>query len=40
MKFIVEPQQEEQQDRRWCRENITMCILCSEDPRWCDEWDK
>ena len=34
MKFIVEPQPEEQQEK-WCDDNHTMCMLCSEDPRAC-----
>ena len=34
MKFIVKPQEEATCDR-WCREYITHCVLCSEDPRWC-----
>jgi hypothetical protein len=37
MKFIVEPQKEEQQDRK-CKQYITMCALCSEDPRFCGDW--
>jgi hypothetical protein len=37
MKFIVEPQKEEQQDRK-CKLYITMCALCSEDPRFCGDW--
>lgn len=39
MKFIVEPQKEEKQEKRPCGKFITMCALCSEDPRFCDdEW--
>jgi hypothetical protein len=36
MKFIVEPQKEEKQTKS-CRLDFehTMCVLCSEDPRWC-----
>lgn len=34
MTFIVEPQKEEK-EQEWHR---TLCILCSEDPRWCG-WD-
>lgn len=33
MTFIVEPQREEKgKEKEWHR---TMCVLCSEDPRWC-----
>ena len=38
MKFIVEAQKEEQQDKGRCSKFITMCALCSEDPRFCDIW--
>lgn len=37
MKFVVEPVVEEIQSR-WPPKpppNHTMCVLCSEDPRWC-----
>ena len=39
MKFIVEPQKEEAQDRA-CNKYTTDCALCSEDPRFCghDPW--
>ena len=36
MKFIVEPQKDEHQDKKTCIKFITMCALCSEDPRFCD----
>ena len=36
MKFIVEAQKEEKQDKWHCPLNHTMCALCSEDPRFCD----
>lgn len=35
MTFIIEPQDLEAQDRI-CNKFITMCALCSEDPRFCD----
>jgi hypothetical protein len=36
VKFIVEPQKPEQQDGKGnCLLAITMCALCSEDPRFC-----
>ena len=35
MKFIVEPQKEDKQDRKCRLLDQTMCVLCSEDPRWC-----
>ena len=36
MKFIVEPQKEEKQQKtcKWDLEH-TMCMLCSENPRAC-----
>jgi len=34
MKYIVEPQKEDTQ-RGGCLQAITMCALCSEDPRFC-----
>ncbi len=34
MKFIVEAQKEEKQERKGGR--TTLCIQCSEDPRFCD----
>lgn len=34
MKFIVEPQKEETQDRA-CARNVTLCWQCKEDPRAC-----
>lgn len=38
MKFIVDPQKEDKQDRK-CKKFTTMCALCSEDPRFCDnQW--
>ena len=37
MKYIVEPQREEQQDRK-CKKFITLCAQCSENPRFCDEF--
>ena len=30
MRFVVKPVAEE-----LARNPITMCVLCSEDPRWC-----
>ena len=36
MKFIVQAQKEEKQDKWHCPLNHTMCALCSEDPRFCD----
>jgi len=33
MKFIVEPQKEERQDKGGHK--ITMCVLCGEDPDAC-----
>jgi len=38
MKFIVEPQKEDKHEKRDCLKYITMCALCSEDPRFCIEW--
>lgn len=38
MKFIVEPQKEETQLRN-CDKYITECALCSEDPRFCGNWE-
>ncbi len=35
MKFVVPPQKEETQDRICRGLMITMCALCSEDPRFC-----
>ncbi len=35
MKFVVEPQKDETQDKRPCILAHTMCALCSEDPRFC-----
>ena len=35
MKFIVEPQKEEKQTKKCYDLQHTMCVLCSEDPRWC-----
>jgi hypothetical protein len=34
MKMIVEPQKKDEQERI-CPRFITLCVLCSEDPRWC-----
>jgi hypothetical protein len=34
MKFIVKPQIETK-EARGCPKYITMCALCSEDPRFC-----
>lgn len=34
MKFIVKPEKKAPKER-FCKEFITMCVLCSEDPRWC-----
>jgi hypothetical protein len=36
MKFIVPPQKDETQDRI-CSRNVTLCWLCSEDPRACGD---
>ena len=33
MKFLVKSQKKVR--NRWCREYVTHCVLCSEDPRWC-----
>ena len=33
MKFIVEPQKEDKQEKNGGK--TTMCALCSEDPRFC-----
>ncbi len=38
MKFIVEAQKEQKQDKWHCPLAHTMCVLCSEDPRFCDDW--
>jgi hypothetical protein len=35
MRFIIEAIDEAAQDRI-CSKFITMCALCSEDPRFCD----
>ncbi len=35
MKFIVEAQKENKQDKGGCSKYTTMCWLCSEDPRAC-----
>lgn len=37
MQFIIEPQNEETQERT-CNKFITLCALCSEDPRFCEEF--
>jgi hypothetical protein len=34
MEFIVPPPKEEQQDR-FCHLNVTLCMLCSENPEAC-----
>lgn len=34
MKFLVEPIEVEQEEQK----KITMCALCSEDPRFCNEF--
>jgi len=33
MKYIVRPQSVF--EPRICADEHTMCVLCSEDPRWC-----
>ncbi len=39
MKFIIEPQKEEQQDKYQgpAPHKLTLCGLCKEDPRFCIE---
>lgn len=37
MKYIVEPQKDETQERG-CPKFITLCAQCSENPRFCDEF--
>lgn len=39
MKFIVEPQREDRQQKRNCDKYVTECALCSEDTRFCGEWE-
>jgi len=38
VKYIVEPQNEDRQERN-CNKYTTDCALCSEDPRFCGNWE-
>ena len=37
--YIVEPQREEEQQKRNCNKYVTDCALCSEDPRFCGNYE-
>jgi hypothetical protein len=39
MKYIVESQKQDKQEKNGPGHYVTMCVLCSEHPRYCDKGD-